>query len=219
MRIASNKCPYCGASLVLPEDGRMSFFCSYCGNQIILEAYPGVDDLLRIKEADTRLKEARAKEYDANARLIDADVRQMRESNKVNQEKNERKAYFWVGLFLLGLSILVAGFLVLLFINDKISGEALGISVAFGCSLLFLFGIISIFCAFEKKDYDKEMRRRKVEKRIETLTEELKEQQQIVIECGIAIKGKTAEKKRYTRMRIKQLHKEIRSERIKLRYL
>jgi DNA-directed RNA polymerase subunit RPC12/RpoP len=73
MKLLSMKCPECGAILDIPDD-RKTFFCTYCGNKILLD--DGSHTVTHIHIDQTREKE-----------LLYEEKRRAHEQKKANTEE------------------------------------------------------------------------------------------------------------------------------------
>lgn len=76
MKLIKMECPYCGASLEIPE-GEKTAKCSYCGKTI--EVTPDNENVITIKD-EAKLKEAELKE-------------KQYQDEKAEKERNEKKAF------------------------------------------------------------------------------------------------------------------------------
>lgn len=231
------ECPNCGAAFSLPHDGRLSFFCSYCGTQIVLEKYPGLDDLLKIKDADTRQKEAAVQLKYADAEVINANTRQKYADATLkdaearyqrNKNYNKRKGLFVLGLLLLSLIFFtgaaVCGFFLYSMYQKGTLSEDSKTNLIIGVVTCTVIGGSCIPAAFEIDPEEEERIRRErfiaeANDKIASLQQQIERNQQIVLNSGTSLFGIEAENRRLAKKEINSLSKEVQTLRKEIRKL
>lgn len=132
-------CPNCGGKITIPE-GRLTFFCQYCGNQ--LEYDPDIDDisaLVSLKEADIKLKEANIELKKVNADIM-----------KQKSKKKNAVGQFFFGLFLMIISGLLIALLVYVGLNTS-KEDFLMVGLLLGLIIvsIFFLGLSMIMSLFD----------------------------------------------------------------------
>ncbi len=187
----------------------MNFYCAYCGNQIILEQYPGIDDLLRIKKADIMSKKADAEVIKANAELKDADTRFIKEVHSWELRHPERKMSVLSAILLIVVGLLAMAILLWLYSDEKLNGEV-ALLIGIWMFIIFLLGVILLMNSSRKYDPIKENEILKLKEKVNKLATEVAEQQKIIALCRGIGSGPNVEVKREAKRRIKELRIDIR---------
>lgn len=86
IRIKPVKCPGCGAPIV-NQSGRPQIYCSYCGQQLIID-----DGVKRSEHTYRKIDEARIREAEARIKVAEAKERQEAIRAKQEAERARRKA-------------------------------------------------------------------------------------------------------------------------------
>lgn len=213
MKLEAYECPACGGKVILPDDGRISFFCTYCGAQLTLLPDDSIKDLIPLKEAEVKVKEADVKLKRADVDLKKADVLLKQEDRKLyelNSDNKNRTLFIILGIFLilLGIALGVGGYIL-----GNYDNSYMMIFVFLPC-LLVLSGIILLILPYISESAEQqESKIAEVKKEIESLQEELRIQQKIFDENLGPTTGAKAQARKLASSRIKMLTKEIKSKR------
>lgn len=218
MRLYGMNCPHCNSPLGDIEDGRVNFFCSYCGSSLSLDIENDeVKKIVEIKRAETELTNAKANYLGQDARHIEAetDREKYRDSKKENNNRKEegKSLVFW-GIVIIAGSLVLGLLSYLLLLNyenlDSFRQMLLcvfAIGALAGVSLVGK-GYKMYFAPVGQAKIALENKKRKLEVKIDELEKEAAEQRDIIGKSGGLI-GKQAAQRRGAQDRLKIINSEI----------
>ena len=232
MQISDLKCPCCGAPLDDVEDGRVNFFCSYCGSALcIVYEDCEADNIIRMKVVEARLSDARANLAHENAELaresahvIEADTEQIRLKNRIKAGRHAKLA--GILMIFLGCSVTVAELFGIVYFLSRYAFsvadivESMGKPIAVAIIAILMVGIMIaialILIGIRKIDELTEAEKDLIEERIERLRDALdvnmrlfEEQKAIADSHRLALIGKKARARKAARKRAREIKDEI----------
>ena len=232
MTVSDLKCPCCGAPIEDIEEGRVNFFCAYCGSALcIVYEDSEADNIIRMKVVEARLNDSKAGLARESAELaresahaIEAETEQMRLENRIRTSRHSKAA--GVAMIFLGSLVLVAEFFGVFWFLSQHSFSVSGIMEALGkpvlialLSLIFVGLMVSvalIIIGVRKIDELTEAEIDIIEEKIERLYEALDVQQKLfdeqkAIEQSVrfSIIGKKARMKKAAKKRAREIKEEM----------
>ncbi|MBO4679999.1 MAG: hypothetical protein J5626_10035 [Lachnospiraceae bacterium] len=119
MDIKDLRCPCCGGKLDDIEEGRINFFCSYCGSALcVVYEDSETDNIIRMKVVEARLNDSKAGLARESAELakesahaIEAETEQMRLENMIKESRRSKfagMAMVFFGALILGCEVITS---------------------------------------------------------------------------------------------------------------
>ena len=232
MDILDLRCPCCGGKLDDIEEGRVNFFCSYCGSALcIVYEDSETDNIIRMKVVEARLNDSKAGLARESAELakesahaIEAETEQMRLENRIRASKHSKAA--GVAMIFCGVLVLVADFFGVFWVLSQYSFSVGGIMSAVGKPLLIallclvfvglMVSVALIIIGVRKIDELTEAEKDIIEDKIGRLSEALEVQQRLfdeqkAIETSVrfALFGKKARMKKAAKKRAREIKDEM----------
>ena len=223
MKLMGYTCPHCDAPLKDIEDGRVNFFCSYCGSSLYLDIENNeVKNIVEVKKAEADLFNAKANYEGQKANKIIAET----ERNQLKDSRIQRVGKSIGGILFIFLGaviilLVLGGILYILYTNNmKIPDVKSGAFAVIYMILLggLLAGITSIYSGYSLWIRPVGAERLKIENDIIQLRKKLKDQEleannlrREISNLGSSFLGADAAKKRDLNRQLKDVKDEIKN--------
>ncbi|MCR5723112.1 MAG: zinc ribbon domain-containing protein [Lachnospiraceae bacterium] len=232
MDIYGLKCPCCGAPLDDVDDGRINFFCSYCGSALCVVYKDGeADNIIKIKAVETGLNNSRAdlaresvKLAKESARVIEAETEQMRLENRIKASKHSKAA--GVSMIVMGALVLMAELFSVMWVLSRYSFSVSGILTAVGKPMMIavlclifagiMISVALIILGVRKIDELTEAEKDIIEEKIERLKDNFDvlqklfdEQKAVERSLRFSLLGKKARIKKAAKKRAREIKDEM----------
>lgn len=232
MQISDLKCPCCGAPLDDVEDGRVNFFCSYCGSALcIVYEDSETDNIIRMKVVEAELSDARANLARESAKLamesahaIEVETEQIRLKNRIKAGRHAKLT----GIFMifLGCLVTVAELFGIVYFLSRFAfsvgkivesmGKPLAVLVIAILMIGIMIAIALILIGVRKIDELTEAEKDLIEEKLERLRDALDvnmrlfdEQKAIADAHRLALIGKKARERKAAKKRAREIKDEI----------